>query len=1602
MRISRTTIVFAVIGAAVLASAGAVILIALDRNGSAHLVKTAETEARRDLLFLLAEAAANTSLSPNGDLVLEGLTAPDSLPAKYSQLAGILDFTGASLHRPDGTIVWAAGDRPGKSGDASPSTIVVANPSTAGPSTEWAQTAVEVGSSSARIDVVSVFVPVQSGPHGPVIGMLQAYRDITPEFVLHVVQKSAGNRKIIAMTMGGVYAAFLCSLVVAGRVDGRPVKPAFDMPTNGQGPADVNDEPVAGDETALQQAAEIAFDGVITLDRTGKICGWDVRAERTLGWDACEAIGRHIEFLFAPTRLISRLRETFDTGAAGASLFLEGRFDVQGKHRDGQLVALELMATKGFKEGEQVCRLFLRDVTGQKQVEESFRQSSFENASLAEIGALASRSESMDELTSAIAPLVIDLMSADRFSLGFIDVHDATIKLRKATIPGGRRMAGGATFPVGGTVAEEAIRSGQPLVLNTSELAVRSATDRIIAEEIAEGAGCELVVPVVGTDGPLGCIFLSFLVPDSITPSGTALARRIAEQIIGPIQNLLENRRFNEAIREQERLIEISRLVPPISGCSDETFNYLSDYLKRSVPFDWVYISTLVDGETCERLLWMNGDPAYKPTAADAAPLTGSATGAVIKARRGLLLKNENSVTLTRRHPLVARYLQEQARSSLSVPLFVSDEALGALHLLYSHQDVYGEPDIRFLEQVARQIGPSVYSVVLGQEIERRTIEEETLERIGRICASSVETGECFGQLTTCLSVLFTFDMATLSTVDPERNVICDRRVICENADRVDRSLYEPLEGTLAGETILVEEGCLVSVESPDRILDLYPGSTWEHVSGICSAACVPLTFNGIPAGVLQILSTKPGAFSNSDLGLLQRAGDLLAGLVANERLHSELVQDASEREVLAEIGRIVSSSLELDDVYSSFAEQVRRLISYDRLAVYALRENTRTLDVRHVTGMEIPGALQGGTVSLSTTIEALFPGKLGRIEGGSGPSPYRSTQDVGQALSFQGSVMYVPLVSADRIHGILEFGSQIVGVYTESHLALAERIAGQIAGAVSRADLHGRIRRESYERAVLAEIGRLASSSGDLADVYGKVACRIGKLVAFDTVYVATLDPGSRTLTVRYVAGDESAAPTPSSVLSAESTVAGNVALSGKSRLERTRKSPDKPDGSEQARGDSLMAVPLMFEGRPMGSLTLIARDRRLFDERDLSVAEQVAVQVAGAVARSQLYAELTLRGAALEAAADMVVITDADGQIDYVNQAFVRHTGYTKQEATGKTPRLLKSGRQDSRFYEELWSTILAGNVWEGTLVNRRKDGTEYPEEMTITPLRGEDGQISRFVAIKRDVTDRWKAEEERVALQQLDAENRELQRVNEARSQFVSTVSHELRTPLTSVIAFADILARNRPKNLNPKQVEQVDAIRRSAVRLQALINDLLDVSRIDSGRFRLEETEFDARQLFEEVIDSFEPIFAAKYQVLDTSVPDRPLVVYADRYRVSQVVSNLLLNASKYSHENSTIEMTVQPKAGSLLVEIRDPGIGISEEDQEQLFTPFFRADNEETRSQPGTGLGLVIAKSIVESHGGELTLESERGEGTTFRFTLPRLVYGKLTRDRSTN
>jgi PAS domain S-box-containing protein len=368
-----------------------------------------------------------------------------------------------------------------------------------------------------------------------------------------------------------------------------------------------------------------------------------------------------------------------------------------------------------------------------------------------------------------------------------------------------------------------------------------------------------------------------------------------------------------------------------------------------------------------------------------------------------------------------------------------------------------------------------------------------------------------------------------------------------------------------------------------------------------------------------------------------------------------------------------------------------------------------------------------------------------------------------------------------------------------------------------------------------------------------------------------------------------------------------------------------------------------------------------------------------------------------AVEQASISIVITNREGVIEYVNPSFTRSSGYSPQEAVGQTPSVLESGQTPAATYQELWRTILAGKVWQGSLLNRCKNGTLIWEDMSISPIFSDKGEITHFVAFKIDVTERIHVQQQLID-QQIHMEDLVQQRTAElsealeaakaadqAKDVFLANISHELRTPLSAVIGFSGLA---RPLSTDPRQREYLDKIGDAGRTLADIVNDLLDLSKIAAGRMAFEARTFSLRSLLtrNSSIMSYrtEEKGLQLVEHVDDDVPD---VLVGDTLRIEQILLNLLSNAVKFT-EQGRIEVRVSLRAREagcvcLNIEVEDTGIGMREEDIELLFKPFSQTDASMSRKFGGTGLGLAICKRLAELMDGNITVTSHEGSGTTF-------------------
>ena len=258
----------------------------------------------------------------------------------------------------------------------------------------------------------------------------------------------------------------------------------------------------------------------------------------------------------------------------------------------------------------------------------------------------------------------------------------------------------------------------------------------------------------------------------------------------------------------------------------------------------------------------------------------------------------------------------------------------------------------------------------------------------------------------------------------------------------------------------------------------------------------------------------------------------------------------------------------------------------------------------------------------------------------------------------------------------------------------------------------------------------------------------------------------------------------------------------------------------------------------------------------------------------------------------------------------------------------------------------------------------------------------------SLERAQERRFQEEELRQKNYQLEQQNLAIQEANRLKTEFVSIVSHELRTPLTSIQGYAELLLED--EQIAQEHRESLAIVKKNSERLLGLINDLLDVSRMEAGRLDLHRTSLDLAHLIREVAGSLRPLIETKRQQLRLELSEALPAVWADADRVTQILTNLIANAHKYTPVEGSIMVAARRDDGFVRVEVTDTGMGLSPEDQAQLFTKFFRAHDRSSQVGGGTGLGLVITRLLVELHGGRITVSSAPGQGSTFTFSLPAL------------
>jgi PAS domain S-box-containing protein len=783
--------------------------------------------------------------------------------------------------------------------------------------------------------------------------------------------------------------------------------------------------------------------------------------------------------------------------------------------------------------------------------------------------------------------------------------------------------------------------------------------------------------------------------------------------------------------------------------------------------------------------------------------------------------------------------------------------------------------------------------------------------------------------------------------------------------------------------------------------------------------ASVPMIVDERVIGVLNICGPRDGAvITEHDLGLLSIMANQAAIVISNARLHANLQRRVDNLAVINEVGRALNATLDPEALLSIIVETSAELLSCDYATIFLLDPQDGRFAPRMSYGYGIEG--------------------MKNLRFAHGEGPVGSVAETGKALIIPdtsadprfspgpveiGSVLMVPLATRDEVIGVLTAERKGKGEFGTTDQLLLSTLADQAVIAIENARLYEEItlsaqeleqkveeRTDELAQAIkeltaerdhveaLFRITRDLGISLDLDRVLIQALALINEAVGVEHGSIMLLDYETGNLIYRAALDRDKPLPRGGKMTQFRKGMglAGwvlehrePVIIEDVAKDERWIVRPGQERVSKSA-----LAVPLAIGEDVSGVLLLHHPQPGYFTDTHLKLVSAAASQVAASINNAELYRmiresaermggmlraqqeEASKSRAILEGIADGVLVADARGNVILLNAAAEEILGMSREEIAGRPIHELSGlyGAEGDSWLALIkkWAQTLPAKG-EPTSFESQFETEEEVVSVHMAPVLMRDeflGTVSVFRDITREVA------------------------VDRMKSELISTVSHQLRTPMTSIKGYTDLLYLETVGEINEAQRRFLSIIKSNADRLAVLANDLLDISRIETGRIRLNLEFIHTSAIADEIAASLREQIEEKGLNLKLNIPESLPPIWGDRDRVTQILTNLIDNACHYTPAGGQITISAQLRGHFLQVSVADTGIGIAPKDREKIFDRFYRADHPLVHEIAGTGLGLSIAKSFVKMHGGEIWVESEPDWGSTFSFTLPLAERGK--------
>lgn len=417
----------------------------------------------------------------------------------------------------------------------------------------------------------------------------------------------------------------------------------------------------------------------------------------------------------------------------------------------------------------------------------------------------------------------------------------------------------------------------------------------------------------------------------------------------------------------------------------------------------------------------------------------------------------------------------------------------------------------------------------------------------------------------------------------------------------------------------------------------------------------------------------------------------------------------------------------------------------------------------------------------------------------------------------------------------------------------------------------------------------------------------------------------------------------------------------------------------------ETWLGVPMKIGKKIIGAMVVQSYDNPdAYDKSSIEVLEVIANQLSLFIERKKAEEDTIRLSKAIIQSPVSILITDTEGKIIYVNPKFTEVTQYKFEEVVGKTSAILNSGYHNQEFYNNLWNKILSGNDWSGEFRNKKKNGQLFWESAVISPIMDEDGKITHFVAAKEDIT------EKKAIIEELIASKEQAEISEKVKTEFLAQMSHEIRSPLNVILSSINLIKEELEENINENIEFGFESIGSASKRIIRTIDLILNMTELQTGSYSPSLHGFSISANMHLLMSEYRQSASIRELKLKLTMELEEDIIYSDEYAISQIISNLVDNAIKYT-KKGTVELKAVKKLNkNLIVSVKDTGIGISEEFIPNLFSSFTQEEQGYTRSYDGNGLGLALVKRYCELIGAEISVKSKKGKGTTFKIIFPNL------------